>query len=81
MNLAYACYWYAHGIPFYASATWGAMNKISARVPRVLHSISHLLCVALGSSSATCNTENLMFVTPGSAHIAHVIVVHGGVGR
>ena len=66
---------------FYASATRGVMNEISARIPRVLHSISHLLCAVLTFGSATCNTENSMFVTPSSACVAHIIVVCGGVGR
>ena len=51
-------YWHAHGMPYYATATWGMMNKSDSRVPRVLHSISHLLCAVLALGSATCNTEN-----------------------
>ena len=64
MNLAYACYWRAHGTPFYAPAVWGVMNENDACVPHVLHSISHLLCAVLVLGSAMCNTENSMFVTP-----------------
>ena len=63
MNFAYARYWHAHGTPFYAPVTRSVMSKINAHVPRVLHSISHLVCAVLALGSATHNTENSMCQT------------------
>ena len=70
-----ACPWHA----ILHSTMRGVVNEIDARVPRVLYSISHLLCAVLVLGSATCNTENSMFVTPISSCVACTIVVHGGV--
>ena len=53
---------------------------LGARVPRVLHSVSHLLCAVLALGSATCNTKNSMFVTPVSTRVARAIVARTGVG-
>ena len=47
---------------------------LDTHVPCVLHSVYHLLCAVLVLGSATCNTKNLMLVTPVSAHIVHAIV-------
>ena len=81
VNLMYMYYWHAHGMPFYTPATRGVMNENDAHIPHVLHSISRLLCAVLALGSATCTTKNSMFVTPVSAHIAHAIIMHRGVGR
>ena len=51
------------------------------RVLHVFHSIAHLLHAVLALGSAPCNMENSMFVTPVNTHVAHTIVVCGGVGR
>ena len=65
-------------MPFYAPATRGTMNEINTLVPYILHSISHLLCVVLALGSATCNTENSMFVIPGSARMHYCCVWRDG---
>ena len=56
------------------------MNEIDARVPQVLHSVSHLFCAVLVLGSAMYNTLNSMFVTPVSARKEHTIIMCGGVG-
>ena len=52
---------------------------LNARVMRVLHSVSCLLCAMLALDGAMCNMKNSMFVTPVSAHVARTIVAHAGV--
>ena len=45
------------------------------------HAILHsCLCAVLVLGSATCNTENSMFIIPGNGCIVRAIVVLGGVG-
>ena len=74
VKFAYVCYLHTHGTPFYAAATYGARRSCTACTPMYLTS------AVLAMGSATCNANNLVFVTPVSAHAAHAIVVHTGVG-
>ena len=67
-------------MPFNTSAMCGTMDKIDARIPCVLHSISHLLYALLAVGSAMCDMKNSMFITPVSAHVARAIVARAGVG-
>ena len=54
------------------------MDEIDTRVLCVFHSISQLLYAVLALGSATCNTKNLMSVTPVSARVARYRRVHRG---
>ena len=50
-------------------------------IPRLLNSISHLLCAMLVLGSARCNTENSVLITPVSASVACTVIACRGVGR
>ena len=80
MNLTCACYWHTLALHFMLPPC-----KAQDQCLHTMHTLQYIspsLCHAsVGYRSATCNTDNSMFVIPISARVACTIIACGRVGR